>query len=143
MRRLSIFFVLTLGCGGDSDVGKSCPMSVPAATSEQPEASSIDFPTYVEINTEFPCASMVCVAATGRSPYCSLECRSDDGCPQSFECRVVTETGPLAGKRYCVWRYCQVQLECGDVKKYDCLAGDFGPSAPPGMCGPIGSGSTL
>ncbi len=121
-------------CREQSDVGEACPMELPTADDTASE-SSVAYPATVEINTEFPCDSLVCVAMSGRPAYCTSECRADASCPDAFECRVVNETGPFAGRKYCVWRRCRVQLECGDVSKYDCIEGYYGPEEPPGLCG--------
>ncbi len=120
----------------DDDVGKDCPMEAPP--SNNGTATGSQFPADVEINTEFPCDSLTCVNTDGRHSYCSRECDADVNCPSAFQCSVVMDIGPLAGRKYCVWRGCRAQLECGDVAKYDCIDGDYGPLQPPGLCGPIG-----
>jgi hypothetical protein len=139
-RQVWLIPLILLGCGKNSDVGVACPMQVPPPE-QKPEAGAVDFPTYIEINTQFPCDSLVCVTTQGRDPYCSQECRSDSTCPGAFECRVVTDSGPLASKKYCVWRRCHVQLECGDVARYKCLEGNYGSDVT-GLCAPIAGGAS-
>ncbi len=138
MRALAITVVLfgADGCRQASDVGLACPMEVPPPE-PNPTTGSVSYPAVVEVNTAFPCDSLVCVALAGVPPYCSQICREDAGCPEAFECRVVNAAGPFADRRYCVWRRCRSQLECGDVTTYDCIAGYYGPNEPPGLCGPL------
>jgi hypothetical protein len=134
MRAFLALLLVLPGCAEDSDVGQACPMQVPEVDEVTQGATS--FPAVVEINTEFPCDSLTCASASGRPAYCTKECRSDRGCPTAFACRVVTTAGPLADRKYCVWRSCRAPLECGDVAEYDCIDGYYGPEAPPGLCGP-------
>jgi hypothetical protein len=131
--------VLT-GCATDDDVGELCPMQAPSSTVGNETGSQ--YPRDVEINTDFPCDSLTCVNTDGRPSYCSRECQSDTGCPSAFLCQEVIAIGPLAGRKYCVWRGCRAQLECGDVKKFDCIEGNYGPLSPPGLCGHIGDDAT-
>lgn len=131
--------VVTVGasaCSDSSDVGNDCPMEAPSSDAATSDGSQ--YPSIVEINTEFPCDSLTCVNTNGRHSYCSRECATDGNCPSAFECATVTAVGPLADRKYCVWRACRAQLECGDVSKYDCIEGNYGPLAAPGLCGPIG-----
>lgn len=117
-----------------TDLGNDCPMEVPEIeTAAGP--SSVDYPSVVEVNTLFPCDSLTCVSAQGREPYCSRECVRDSNCPTAFECLEVTALEPFEDRRYCVWRACRVALECGDPETYDCIPGNYGPDAAPGLCG--------
>jgi hypothetical protein len=138
---LGLGLLSAVACSDETDVGQRCPMEVPAATAPSDGASAI-YPTVIEVNAQFPCDSLTCAATAGRSAYCTEACRSDRSCPAAFECRVVVEIdlalaeeSAFARREYCVWRGCHVQLECGDVSRYDCVLGDYGPSAPPGLCG--------
>jgi hypothetical protein len=134
--RVTIIFVLVSGaCNAQSDVGQSCPVEAPAADSNS--AASVSYPSIIEVNTGFSCDSLTCVSTAGREGYCTQECLSDQSCPSAFECRVVMQGGPMAGRRFCVWRSCWVQLQCGDVSTYDCISGNYGLEAPPGLCGRV------
>lgn len=116
---LAVGLAVTLasGCAQD-DLGQPCPMDLEGVDTGRPGATgSADL---VEINTAFPCESLLCVATDGLEGYCSRECRSDVGCPSAFECAEVDEVGPFAGRKFCVWRRCQVSFECGDVQRYKC-----------------------
>jgi hypothetical protein len=112
---LAAFCVLA-ACTKD-DLGNPCPqMVVPhqgkATTNgdlERTEGSEV-----VEYNTEFPCRDIVCVATLGRGSYCTHECDSDADCPRAFVCREVTKEGPFVKRKYCVWRACQTDEDCGD-----------------------------
>lgn len=132
--------VFSGACSDDDDVGNDCPMQAPPSTGGNETGSA--YPRDVEINTVFPCDSLTCVNTDGRPSYCSRECQTDTGCPAAFQCEEVISIGPLAGRKYCVWRGCRAQLECGDVKKYDCIEGKYGPLNPPGLCGLIGDEPT-
>ncbi len=117
----------------NSDVGDECSdMVVPVesgATSEgdvqRSQGSEI-----VEYNAEFPCTSTVCVASLGRGAFCSAECKTDANCPEAFECRtILTELDPatlpeevaaLLEQRFCIWRECNVDEDCGDEFEYVC-----------------------
>ena len=129
-------------CADKSDVGNACPMSG-ASEEASGSAAAVNYPTVVEVNALFPCASLTCVATMGRSPYCTAECRDDSMCPDAFECRVVVSkdsdlenSAGFSGRQYCVWRGCSMRLECGDPARYDCIAGNYGPEEPSGLCGP-------
>jgi hypothetical protein len=105
------------------DIGKECVgMNVPnpgGSTSEgdiiRAQGSEI-----IEYNTNFPCDDIVCVATIGSGGYCSRECASDDNCPPAFRCRsvmadgVLADRNPLSDRKYCVWRECSVDQDCGD-----------------------------
>ncbi len=128
-----ILIVLTAACEAN-DLGTACPMEVPEIA-ENASANSVDFPSVVEVNTRFPCDSLTCVSTRGRDGYCSRECIGDSNCPAAFECLRVTELPPFEERSYCVWRACRVALECGDPETYDCIPGNYGPDAAPGLCG--------
>ena len=142
MRQLRICLVgllfVAAACSDDSDVGDACPeMVVAPSDTSGSSAGGSAYPASVEINTEFPCDALTCVASSGQRPYCSRECNADENCPSAFECGVVTDVGPLSNRRYCKWRGCRAPLECGDISKYECVEGNYGPIAPPGLCAPI------
>lgn len=128
--------LLTTTACDDDDVGDDCPMEETLAGTP---VVGTNFPANVEVNTEFPCDSLTCAAADGRTPYCTRECASDVDCPSAFECSPVMAIGPLARRNYCRWRECRAQLECGDVSKYDCIIGEYGALSAPGLCGDIGT----
>lgn len=137
---LGLVVAFVSGCN-DDDVGTSCPqMQVPSGDNSASTSGS-QYPADVEVNTEFPCDSLTCVVSSGREPYCSRECVSDVNCPSAFTCSVLSTIGPLANRKFCVWRGCRAQLECGDVSKYDCIEGAYGPLNPPGLCGPLDLGN--
>jgi len=105
-------------------------------------AAAVNYPVIIESNAQFPCDSLTCLTIEGRSPYCTMECMSDQSCPTAFSCQVVVPpqqtSANFAGRRFCVWRGCSFSIECGDVTKYDCIMGFYGPKAAPGLCGPKG-----
>jgi hypothetical protein len=120
MRRLVLLSLLPLaGCAVDNEgIGSACPqMVVPFqgdATTEgdvrRTEGSEV-----VEYNTEFPCQDIVCVATLGRGSYCTRECRTDANCPEAFECRAVMSYGPFEGRKYCTWKECAKDTDCGNA----------------------------
>lgn len=118
MRRLLLLLPLVACTAQSEDIGHGCPnMVVPVqgvATTvgddRRAEGSEV-----VEYNTDFPCQDIVCVATLGRGSYCTRECRSDANCPQAFECRVIMTYGPFAERKYCAWKQCQKDTDCGDA----------------------------
>ena len=126
---------LALGAAAcdDSDVGDDCSlMDVPiesGATSEG-DVQRAQGSEIVEYNAEFPCSSTVCVASLGRGAFCSAECKTDDHCPQAFECRnILTEldleslpddVAAMLEQKYCIWRRCNADKDCGDEFEYVC-----------------------
>ncbi len=118
MRHLVLLLPLLAACAGQGeDIGLACPeMVVP----QQGEASTegdlrrTEGSEVVEYNTDFPCQDIVCVASLGRGSYCTRECRSDANCPDAFECRVVMTYGPFASRKYCTWKTCQEDTDCGN-----------------------------
>jgi len=137
--------VLSLGsvgaaCTNSDDVGDACPMEVPPPTTDN--TGITNYPAVYEVNTEFPCDSLTCASTDGRDAYCTRACSTDGNCPTAFTCSNILSVNPnneseSVKTKFCVWRGCRAQLECGDVSKYDCIEGDYGPTSPPGLCGPI------
>jgi hypothetical protein len=132
-RLTAVLLLIAPAACESSDVGSECTgMVVPVksgATSEgdvqRSEGSEI-----VEYNAEFPCSSTVCVASLGRGAFCSAECATDDHCPQAFTCRTIltevepatlpTEAAALLEQRFCIWRECRTDKDCGDEFEYIC-----------------------
>ncbi|OGR12744.1 MAG: hypothetical protein A2341_18375 [Deltaproteobacteria bacterium RIFOXYB12_FULL_58_9] len=117
-----VMLVFLAGCQ-DDDIGVDCKgMDIPVesgATSEgdvmRAQGSEI-----VEYNAEFPCQTTVCIATLGRGGYCTQECTRDEQCPQAFSCRQVMDIGPFADSKYCSWKECENDDECGDPYEYAC-----------------------
>ncbi len=129
MRWMGLALCLGLAaCSTADDVGQTCPLD---QLPDGDDAQSADFQEIIEVNTEFPCENLVCLASNKRSGYCSRECRKDEGCPDAFECRQIGDIGPFVGRTFCAWRACQVSFECGDVKTYRC---DLDTNGDNGRC---------
>jgi hypothetical protein len=126
---LLLFTGATLAAGCETnDVGKTCGcdpkavdtaaecMSIPTQNGATTEGDVVraQGSEAVEYNTAFPCSDIVCVATLGTTPYCSRECVSDHNCPVAFQCRTVMDYGPFAARKYCVWRECRLDPDCGD-----------------------------
>jgi hypothetical protein len=124
--RWTPWVVLVLGgvlaCQKD-DIGIPCVgMNLPNAGGSTSEGDVIraEGPEIVEYNVNFPCDGVVCVATIGSGGYCSKECTEDRECPQAFVCRTVQDYGPLADRKYCVWRQCKTDADCGDPWTMTC-----------------------
>ncbi|HSI04247.1 MAG: hypothetical protein ACAI38_05230 [Myxococcota bacterium] len=119
MRHLVVLLIPLLACAGETeDIGLACPnMVVPfqGEASTEGDLRRTEGSEVVEYNTEFPCQDIVCVASLGRGSYCTRECRSDANCPQAFECRVVMTYGPFEDRKFCTWKQCQEDTDCGNA----------------------------
>ncbi len=118
VKRLGLIFFTTalLGACSGGDIGQECTgFDVPnpgtgegGAGSGQSQGSEI-----VEVNVEFPCESLTCVATVGRGGYCSRECGSDSNCPKGFTCASVTLVGQFKDQTFCRWAECESNDDCG------------------------------
>ena len=119
---LSSATVGTVACQSD-DIGKPCTgMNVPytgGATNDGDAISALGS-QIVEYNTDFPCDAAVCVATIGSGGYCSRECATDHDCPGAFSCGTVMSYGPFTDRKYCIWRACQTDDDCGDPWTLGC-----------------------
>lgn len=100
-----------------NDIGHDCKgMTIPMQNAASTEGAVVTAQgsEAVEYNTAFPCSDIVCVATLGTQPYCSKECVTDAHCPVAFQCRTVMDYGPFAERKYCVWRQCARDQDCGD-----------------------------
>lgn len=108
------------GCDSH-DLGKPCPDLLDGEASSS-DGSRLETQEIVGIDVTFPCEEFVCIATDGRPGYCSKKCRDDAGCADGFACRVVQETGPFAGAKFCAWERCAKASDCGNIKEFCCKA---------------------
>lgn len=107
------------GCE-NHDLGKPCgtdPLPIPeeAIDSETPVIE------VVRMQRDGACETFQCLAHRGLSPYCTKACEANSDCPVGFICEEVQETGPLVGKRYCVFeRGCSRNIDCGSLGEIRC-----------------------
>lgn len=106
-----------------SDIGELCPQLLDgaAAITDSGEPTVVLSQNVVAMGPQFePCESLICVAAQGRSGYCSTSCVDDKGCPQGFVCQSVQTLGEFASEKFCVWKTCETRADCGGGKDYCC-----------------------
>ena len=119
-----LLFGATLGAACETnDVGDTCTgMTLPTQNGATTEGDVVraQGSEAVEYDTAFPCSDIVCVATLGTSPYCSKECVEDANCPVAFRCRTVVTYEPFAQRKYCVWRECKRDQDCGDPWTIQC-----------------------
>src|SRR5690349_20524208 len=84
----------TLHCAR-GDIGAACPDLDAVNGAQQQDGRSIT-DEIVEQRATFPCDELICIATRGSAGYCTKKCRSDDACPQGFECRAVQSVGDFA-----------------------------------------------
>lgn len=124
-RGIIVGLAAALAAGGctESDVGQACPeLEVPhqGEASTEGDVKRTEGSEVVEYNTAFPCEDIVCVATLGRGAYCTRECSTDANCPTAFTCRELINTGDFAGRKFCAWKECEQDDECGDPWEMAC-----------------------
>lgn len=110
------------GCNS-SDIGSDCPQllgdSQAVSTSDDPTITVTQNVVGIGLAYE-NCASLICIAAQGKSGYCSDKCLDDSACPAGFSCQIVQDVGSFAGQKFCAWKRCQSRSDCGAEKDFCC-----------------------
>jgi hypothetical protein len=119
---LLIALSLMVACQ-NHDIGADCPdleVTNPGGVTEEGDVERSQGQQAVEFNTLFPCNSTACVATLGRGSYCSEECASNVNCPDGFSCEHVITAGPFTERKFCVWKICNEDADCGDPWTVEC-----------------------
>ncbi|MEK7706096.1 MAG: hypothetical protein AAB426_14140 [Myxococcota bacterium] len=118
---LAVSATLGSACASD-DIGAPCPQLLDGNDAANVDGSRIETPEVVAQDVSFPCEEFICIASGGTSGYCSKKCRSNGGCPDGFECRLVQAVGPFANQKLCAWKPCETRSDCGSIRKSFCCA---------------------
>jgi len=117
------------------DLGRPCPELTTSGTIGQIDGNRALTQEIVEQNLSFPCESLICVATTGKTGYCSKKCTHDGSCPDGFECRTIQEVGPFKNDMFCAWKSCAKNKECGDSKMRCSKTDNADPQGQLKLCG--------
>ena len=159
--------VTTLGACETHDIGFRCPQLLGQNCPGVVSSGGGRAVTLVAVrqDIDLPCEELICAAADGKAGYCSRKCRSDEGCPAGFECRVLVtiEGAAFYNEGLCVWKSCTDESDCldgnmscrtvvgsdpgGDLRlcdytDYDAMGGNPSISGAGGCPGSGGTGGT-
>ena len=129
--------LMAAGCQ-THDVGTTCEgMEIPfePGSTLEGDVTRAQAPEVIEFDVEFPCEDPVCVITLGHGAYCSRECSDDAHCPAGFTCSTVMGVGPFEGYRFCVWRQCTQDSDCGDPWLVGCeIVPELSLETPTRLC---------
>jgi hypothetical protein len=104
-----------------NDLGKPCGSALTDLGTE-PIAGEQPVIEVVRIERDQACETFQCLTHRGLHPYCTRVCDQDGDCPTGFACEAVQEVGPLADKKYCVYKLgCQRNIDCKDLGNILCV----------------------
>lgn len=118
-----------------NDIGKPCPQLKLDAPALQTDGHRATTQEVVAQDPDYPCDQLVCIATLGHDSYCSKPCDHNNDCPTGFDCRVIQDVGPFAGRKFCAFARCSTADDCGSSDDF-CCASDQGadPNQELGLC---------